>query len=80
MSDNISFDLSGKTALVTGASRGIGQAIAIGMAKAGADIVVVASRAENAAETVAAVEALGRKALAVGCDQSSPDAIKARRD
>ena len=77
MSDNISFDLSGKTALVTGASRGIGQAIAIGMAKAGADIVVVASRAENAAETVAAVEALGRKALAVGCDQSSPDAIKA---
>jgi len=65
MSDNISFDLSGKTALVTGASRGIGQAIAIGMAKAGADIVVVASRAENAAETVAAVEALGRKARAV---------------
>lgn len=77
MSDNISFDLFGKTALVTGASRGIGQAIAVGMAKAGADIVAVASRAENAAETVAAVEALGRKALAVGCDQSSPDAIKA---
>ena len=77
MSNTISFDLSGKTALVTGASRGIGQAIAVGMAKAGADIVAVASRAENAAETVAAVEALGRKALAVGCDQSSPDAIKA---
>ena len=77
MSDNISFDLSGKTALVTGASRGIGQAIAVGMAKAGADIVAVASCAENAADTVAAVEALGRKALALGCDQSSPEAIKA---
>lgn len=77
MSDNISFDLSGKTALVTGASRGIGQAIAIGLAKAGADIVAVASRSENAAETVAAIHAVGRKASAVGCDQSSPSAITA---
>lgn len=77
MSENISFSLAGKTAIVTGASRGIGQAIAIGMAEAGADIVAVASRAENAADTVAAVQALGRKALAVGCDQSSPDAITA---
>ena len=76
MSDNISFDLSGKTALVTGASRGIGQAIAIGMAKAGANIVAVASRAENAAETVVAVHATGRKASAVGCDQSSASAIE----
>lgn len=80
MADNISFDLSGKTALVTGASRGIGQAIAIGLAQAGADIVAVASRAENAAETAAQVEALGRKALTVGCDQSSPSAIKAAAD
>jgi len=75
MSENISFNLAGKTAIVTGASRGIGQAIAIGMAKAGADIVAVASRAENTAETVAAVKAAGRKAAAVGCDQSSPEAI-----
>ena len=77
MSENISFSLAGKTAIVTGASRGIGQAIALGMAEAGADIVAVASRAENAADTVAAVQALGRKALAVGCDQSSPEAITA---
>lgn len=75
MSSNISFDLSGKTALVTGASRGIGQAIAIGLAEAGADIVAVASRAENAADTVSQITALGREASAVGCDQSSPDAI-----
>lgn len=77
MSSHISFDLSGKTALVTGASRGIGQAIAIGLAGAGADIVAVASKAENASDTVNQVEALGRKTMALGCDQSSADAIKA---
>ena len=75
MSSNISFDLTGKTVLVTGASRGIGQAIAIGLAQTGADIVVAASRAENAADTAAQIEALDRKALAIGCDQSSPEAI-----
>ncbi|NNC38918.1 MAG: 2-dehydro-3-deoxy-D-gluconate 5-dehydrogenase KduD [Hyphomonadaceae bacterium] len=77
MSSNISFDLSSKTAVVTGASRGIGQAIAIGLAQAGADIVAIASRADNASETVAQIKKLGRKAMAVGCDQSSPEAIKA---
>ena len=76
MSTNISFDLSGKTALVTGASRGIGQAIAIGLAGAGANVVAVASRADNASETVVQVKDLGRKATALGCDQSSPQAIK----
>ena len=75
MSSNISFDLSGKTALVTGASRGIGQAIAIGLAQAGADIIVAASRAENAADTAVQIKEIGRKVLAVGCDQSSPEAI-----
>jgi 2-deoxy-D-gluconate 3-dehydrogenase len=70
------FDLSGKTALVTGASRGIGQAIAVGLAQAGADIIAVASKAENASETVDVVKALGRKAHAIGCDQSNPEAIK----
>ena len=77
MSSAISFDLSGKTALVTGASRGIGQAIALGLAGAGADIIAVASSAKNAQETVSQIEALGRKAHALGCDQSSPEAIRA---
>jgi 2-deoxy-D-gluconate 3-dehydrogenase len=76
MTTNISFNLSGKTAIVTGASRGIGQAIALGLAQAGASIIAVASRAENAAETVTQIEAMGGKAAALGCDQSSPDAIK----
>jgi NAD(P)-dependent dehydrogenase (short-subunit alcohol dehydrogenase family) len=58
-------DLSGRTALVTGASRGIGKAIALSLAEAGADIAVNYRRdADAAAETVAEIEALGRKAKA----------------
>ncbi len=76
MSSNISFDISGKTAVVTGASRGIGQAIGIGLAQAGANIVAVASKAENATDTVTQIKALGRDVMAVGCDQSSSDSIE----
>lgn len=62
------FELAGKVALVTGASRGLGKAIALGFAAAGADVVVT-SRSEAAlAATAAEVEALGRRALAVVCD------------
>jgi len=61
MSSAISFDLSDKTALVTGASRGIGQAIALGLAGAGANIIAVASSANNAEDTVNQIKALGRE-------------------
>ncbi|KPM52086.1 hypothetical protein CcI49_19020 [Frankia sp. CcI49] len=61
-----SFRLDGKVALVTGASRGLGRAIALGFAAAGAD-VVVSSRTAAACEPVAAeIRAQGRRALAVG--------------
>ena len=76
MSSNVSFDLSGKTALVTGASRGIGKAITIGLAEAGANVVAIASSAENASDTVSRIRGIGREAMALGCDQSSPAAIK----
>jgi 2-deoxy-D-gluconate 3-dehydrogenase len=77
---NSPFDLSGKTALITGASRGIGQAIAIGLAEVGADILAVASKVDNAKDTVKAIHGLGRKAHAIGCDQSSAEAILAAVD
>ncbi len=69
-------DLAGKTALVTGASRGIGRAIAVGYAQAGADLALSARSAEALAETVAAVEALGRKAFVLPADVTDRDAVQ----
>jgi NAD(P)-dependent dehydrogenase (short-subunit alcohol dehydrogenase family) len=52
-------NLTGMTALVTGGGRGIGRAIAVGLARAGADVLVTARSADELAETVAAIEAAG---------------------
>jgi 3-oxoacyl-[acyl-carrier protein] reductase len=63
--------LSGRVALVTGASRGLGKAIAIALAEAGADVAVNYRVQREAAESVAqAIRALGRKAIAVEADVS----------
>lgn len=63
--------LSGRVALVTGASRGLGKAIAVGLAEAGADVVVNYRAQSEAAESVArTIRALGRNAIAVQADVS----------
>jgi NAD(P)-dependent dehydrogenase (short-subunit alcohol dehydrogenase family) len=59
------FSLKDKVAIVTGGSRGIGRSIALGLAEHGADIVVAARKPEPMAEAVAAVQAIGRRAIAV---------------
>jgi len=70
------FQLEGKTAIVTGASRGIGEAIAKGFARAGADLVLV-SRNLSALEGVAKeIEGLGRKALSVSADIGNLEEIQ----
>jgi NAD(P)-dependent dehydrogenase (short-subunit alcohol dehydrogenase family) len=64
-------DLTGKVALVTGASRGIGRAIAIALAKAGADIAVnYRSRHKDAKETCDEIKRLGRRSITVEADVS----------
>ncbi|GAA2142104.1 SDR family NAD(P)-dependent oxidoreductase [Glycomyces algeriensis] len=69
------FTLSGKTALVTGASRGIGRAIAVEMAGAGARVAVhYNANAQAAKETVAAIEAAGGSAFSVQADLAEPGA------
>jgi 3-oxoacyl-[acyl-carrier protein] reductase len=61
-------DLSGQVALVTGASQGLGQAMASELAANGATVMCVARNAQKLAETVAAIEAAGGKAEAFSCD------------
>ena len=61
------FNLAGKVAIVTGASRGLGAGMAIGLAEAGADLVVVASSA-RLQETVEKIKALGRRCLGIQAD------------
>ena len=70
------FSLQGKRVLVTGASRGIGQALAIGYARAGADLVLTARRAEALDETARMIRELGRPAECIACDQSDHGRIK----
>lgn len=67
-----SFNLAGEVAVVTGGSQGIGAAIAIGLAKAGADVAVVARG--NCESTVASIVAAGRLGVAVNADLSRPGA------
>ncbi|MEO9329866.1 SDR family NAD(P)-dependent oxidoreductase [Gordonia aurantiaca] len=70
------FDTTGKVVIVTGASSGLGVSFAKGFAEAGADVVLAARRVEKLADTAAAVEALGRKALAVPADVADPEACQ----
>lgn len=72
-----SFDLSGKTALVTGCNRGIGKAIAIGLAQAGADIIGVSATLKTQGSAVEeAVTGLGCKFSAYQCDFSNRAAVR----
>ena len=73
-------DLSGRVALVTGASRGIGKAIALALAKAGADVAVnYRRRAAEARPSSAAICALGRRSVALDGDVSNGSAVAPHR-
>ncbi|MFT4131413.1 SDR family oxidoreductase [Labrys sp. (in: a-proteobacteria)] len=69
--------LAGKRALVTGAARGIGAAIALKLAEDGADVAITYEKSADKAEALAAeIRALGRKALAIQADAACPEAAK----
>lgn len=74
-------NFAGKTAVVTGGSRGIGRAVCLELAAGGANVVLCYAGNEAAAqETVAACEALGAKAMAVRCDVADAAQVKALMD
>lgn len=75
--EDIMFDLSGKVALVTGGSRGIGKGICLSLAKAGADVAInYISSPEKAEEVKKEIESLGRKAITVQTDVSQKTQVQ----
>ena len=63
----LAFDMAGKVALITGGSRGLGRAMALGLAEAGADIAIASRKLESCEATAREVESLGRKAMPYAC-------------
>ena len=70
------FSVEGKIAIITGGGRGIGKAIALTLAEAGADITVVARSAKQIEQTAEEIRQLGRKTLAVPTDVTKEDQVK----
>src|ERR1700742_3484393 len=68
------FKLNGKVAIVTGAGRGLGQGIALGLAEAGADVALVVSNTTND-ETAKAIKALGRRVCQIKADLLQKDSV-----
>src|ERR1700742_2864259 len=69
--------LDGKIAIVTGAGQGVGEGIAVALAKEGATLVVAGRTESKVVRTKEAIEKLGFKAMAIGCDVCKPEDIAA---
>lgn len=73
---NALFDLHEKSAIVTGAGRGIGRSLAIGLAQAGADVTLCSRTETELASLAVEIERLGRRALVVPCDVTKAEEIQ----
>jgi NAD(P)-dependent dehydrogenase (short-subunit alcohol dehydrogenase family) len=69
------FNLEGKVAIVTGGGRGLGEQIAIGLAEAGADVVVCSRKKEACDEVAEHIKSLGRESLSLACNVTNPDDV-----
>jgi NAD(P)-dependent dehydrogenase (short-subunit alcohol dehydrogenase family) len=76
----VSFDLNGRTAVVVGGTTGIGRAIALGLAEAGADVVATGRRAAIVDEVAVLIEAKGRRTLRVAADVGDSGSLSSLRD
>ena len=76
MEESRLFDLSGKSAIITGASRGLGRHFALTLARAGAKVVLAARSVDQLRELVAAIEELNGHTVAVGLDVTEGESIK----
>lgn len=76
MADKTMFDLTGQTAMITGGGSGLGRLLALGLAEAGANIVVCSRRIEVCEQVVKEIEALGKQALALALDVTDPDSVR----
>ena len=73
-------DFKGKTAVVTGSSGGIGAAVAIALAREGADVVLASRNMGNMQKVKKEIESFGRRAVAIECDVSQDDSVTAMKD
>src|SRR5436190_15079953 len=77
MSPSVLFDLSGRVALVSGAASGMGRAMATALAQAGSDVMLAGRNLAGVEKTAGEIQKLGRRAIAVQCDVSQPEQIRA---
>jgi NAD(P)-dependent dehydrogenase (short-subunit alcohol dehydrogenase family) len=80
MSAPIGIHLEGRTAVVIGGTSGIGRTLALGMARAGANVIPTGRREANIAEVAKEIESMGRKSLVHACDAGSRESLDAFRD
>jgi len=76
----VSPDLSGKVAIVTGGGRGLGHSIALGLARAGADVAVCSRKLEACEAAASAIRGIGRRSLSASCHMGRPGEIDALFD
>lgn len=69
------FSLKGKVAIVTGGGRGLGEQVAVGLAEAGADVVVCSRKKEACDDVAQKIEQLGRKSLSFACDVTAAEDV-----